>query len=150
MAIFILAFNGHIFTKWSASEMWKVGYGGVTSDAVFPLSIPGSSGLILTVILANLPQGLLSFLFITYNGLFTCMFLAEEWSGYAHERKPLRVTNRTGQQRSTYRLQIPYRYGVVLFAVSALVHWLISQSLFLARVDTFDADGHRDNTQSFF
>ena len=149
LCIFILSFNAHIFTKWSAKEMWKVGYGGITSDAVLPLDLPGSAGLIFTVLLANLPQGLLSFLFLTYNGLITCMLLADEWSGYAHERKPLRVTNRTGHQRSTYRLQIPYKYGIPMFTLSALVHWLISQSLFLARVDTFDANGDRDNQNSF-
>ena len=129
--------------------MWQMGYGGVTSSAILPLSVPGSAGLMFTIILANAPQLILSFLVLTYNGLFTCMLLAEEWSGYAHERKPLRVTNRTGVQRSTYRLQIPYRYGTPLLILSGLLHWLLSQSLFLARVDTFDSDGKVDKTNSF-
>lgn len=98
----------------------------------------------IAILVANSPQALLSFLFLTYNGLFTCMLLSEEWSGYAHERKPLRVTSPVGEQRSTYRLQLPYRYGVPLLVLSGLLHWLVSQSLFLARVTAFKADGTED------
>ena len=65
------------------------------------------------------------------------MLLAQEWSDYGHERKPLRVTSPTGSQRSTYRLQLPYRYGIPLLIVSGILHWLVSQSLFLARVAKF-------------
>ena len=126
-----------------------MGYGGITSGTILPLSIPGSAGLILTIILANTPQALLSVLLFTYNGLLTCMLLGQELSEYAHKRKPLRVTNRTGHQRSTYRLQIPYRYGTPLLIVSGTLHWLLSQILFLARVDTFDSDGNIDSANSF-
>ena len=103
----------------------------------------GNSGgaLLRIIILANSPQVLLSFLFMTYNGLFTCMLLAEEWNGFAHERKPLRVTSPEGEQRSTYRLQLPYRYGIPLLILSGTLHWLVSQSLFLARVSAFDEQG---------
>ena len=101
-------------------------------------NLKGSTGLHLNVLVANLPQMILSFLFLTYNGLFTCMLLADEWNGYAHERKPLRVTNPDSTQRSTYRLQLPYKYGVPLLIVSATLHWLVSQSLFLANVTDYD------------
>ena len=126
-----------------------MGYGGVTSGTILPLSLPGSAGLIFTTVLANMPQALLSVLFFTYNGLLTCMLLAQELSEYVHKRKPLRVTNPTGHQRSTYRLQIPYRYGTPLLIVSGLLHWLLSQVLFLARVETFDSDGNIDSVNSF-
>ena len=36
----------------------------------------------ITVLVANAPQVILSFLFLTYNGLYTCMLLADEWNGY--------------------------------------------------------------------
>lgn len=139
---------GGVFS-FSLREMWQMGYGGITSGTILPISLPGSAGLMFTIILANLPQSLLSFLLFTYNGLFTCMLLAQEFSEYAHKRKPLRVTYGTGHQRSTYRLQIPYRYGTPLLIVSALLHWLLSQMLFLARVDTFDSDGNIDTANSF-
>ena len=66
------------------------------------------------------------------------MLLGHEWSGYAHVRKPLRVTTPAGSQRSTYRLQLPYKYGIPLLVLSGTLHWLVSQSIFLARVDYYD------------
>ena len=83
-----------------------------------------------------------------YNGLFTCMLLAREWAEYAHNRKPLRVTSPTKSQRSTYRLQLPYKYGVPLLLLSGTLHWLVSQSLFLARVSVFTSDGVEDTENS--
>ena len=69
------------------------------------------------------------------------MLLAEEWSLYATKRKFLRVTSPTGGQRSTYRLQLPYRYGIPLLMGSSLLHWFVSQSIFLARVNVIDSTG---------
>lgn len=105
----------------------------------------GSSGLLLTVLLANSPQVLLSCLFLAYNSLFTCMLLADEWNTYARKRKPLRVTSPTGLQRSTYRLQLPYKYGIPLLVISGALHWVVSQSLFLARVAYFEGDQEESN-----
>lgn len=94
------------------------------------------------------PQLLLSFLYLSYNSLFTSMLLAQEWNGYATCRKALRVTSPKGQQRSTYYLQLPYRYSVPLLLASAALHWLVSQSLFLARVIVLDRHGIEDPSQS--
>lgn len=105
-------------------------------------------GIILNVLLANFPQALLSFLFLTYNALFTCMLMGQEWSEYAHCRKPLRVTHPRGTQRSTYRLQLPYKYGIPLLLLSAVLHWLVSQSLFLVNIDVLNVDGTEDTTNS--
>ena len=96
--------------------------------------------MIATVLIANSPQILLSFLYFAYNGIFTCMLLAEEWNSYATKRNPLRVTSPIGGQRSTYRLQLPYRYGVPLLIGSSLLHWFVSQSIFLVRVNTIGPD----------
>lgn len=68
------------------------------------------------------------------------MLLAREWNGYARKRKPLRVTLPTGPQRGTYRLQLPYRYGIPLLIGSGLLHWLVSQSIFLARVNVLGSN----------
>ena len=120
----------------------------VTSEAMAHWNWPGSGGLLLNVLIANSPQLILSFLFLTYNSILTCMLLADEWSGYACKRKPLRVTSPSGSQRSTYRLQIPYKYGVPLLVLAGLLHWLVSQSLFLARVSSFDLEGNEDTANS--
>ena len=135
--------------SFSPREMWQMGFGGITSSTVLPRNYPGSAGLIFTIVLANTPQILLSSLLLGYNGLLTCMLLAQELSEYAHKRKPLRVTNRTGHQRWTYRLQIPYRYRIPLLIASGTLHWLLSQILFLARVDTFDSAGNISSANSF-
>lgn len=124
------------------------GFGAVNTDMMARWSFGGTSGILLTALIANIPQLLLSFLFLTYNGLYTCMLLADEWSGYAHERKPLRVTQPRGSQRSTYRLQLPYKYIIPLCIISTVLHWLVSRSLFLARVSLYTRDGQEDPAES--
>lgn len=135
-------------TSRDISHLWSLGFGTVTSESLVAWNKPGNAGLLLNVLVANSPQALLSFLFLTYNGLFTCMLMANEWSDYAYERKPLRVSNPVGDQRSTYRLQLPYKYGIPLMVLSGTLHWLVSQSLFLARVASFNSDGEEDEGYS--
>ncbi|KAL8692921.1 MAG: hypothetical protein Q9218_002147 [Villophora microphyllina] len=126
----------------------KSGFGEINTREMAAWSLGGTSGLLGTILVANSPQLLLSFLFLAYNALFTCMLLAEESNGYAHERKSLRVSAPTGNQRSTYRLQLPYKYGIPLLIALTLLHWLISQSLFLARVNVFTSAGRQDTNVS--
>ena len=130
------------------AQMWRLGYGAINPAAVIAWNVPGTGGILLNVLVANLPQAVLSFLSLNYNGIITCMLVAKEWHGYAKERKPLRVTRPIGLQRSTYRLQIPYKYGVPLVIVSGILHWLVSLTLFLARVNAYDSDGHKVNEDS--
>jgi hypothetical protein len=63
----------------------------------------------------------------------TSLCFALEWNNYATHRKGLRVTSPAGQQRGTHFLQLPLRWAVSLNVVSGLLHWLLSQSLFLVR-----------------
>lgn len=118
------------------SSITALGFGSFRPGAIVNIGIPklGTAGLIGCVLLANLPQLVLSVLYLMYNGLYTCMHLAHEYSGYGTERKPLRVTEPKGDQRSTYWIQLPYTYGLPLLVASSLLHWLVSQSIFLARV----------------
>ncbi|KAH8176407.1 adenosine/AMP deaminase domain-containing protein [Sarocladium implicatum] len=82
-------------------------------------------------ITANSPQLLLSVSYLVYNSLYTRMCVEKEWSLYAMAPRSLRVTHPKGSQRSTYRLQLPYRYSIPLIAASALLHWLVSNALYL-------------------
>ena len=132
----------------NSSTFKSSGFGAINTDMMANWSFGGTSGILLTALIANIPQLLLSFLFLTYNGLYTCMLLADEWSGYAHERKPLRVTKPKGSQRSTYRLQLPYKYIIPLCVISTVLHWLVSRSLFLARVTLYTRDGGEDTSES--
>ena len=72
------------------------------------------------------------------------MLMSQEWFGFASARKTLRVTDPLYNQRSTYRLQLPYKYGIPLLLLSALLHWLVSQSLFLVEVQAYTQEGVRD------
>ena len=129
----------------SISYVWSIGLGKVTSKSL--LHLPHQA-LIFAILLANSPQIVLSWFYVTINGVLTSMLLADELNGYAHQRKTLRVTSPTGKQRSTYRLQIPYVYGVPLLATFGILHWLVSQSLFLARVTVYDSNGSVDVSKS--
>ena len=95
-------------------------------------------GLVGNILLANCAQVILSVLYLSYNSIFTCQLLSREWTGYTTKRKPLRVTSPTGRQRSTYFLQLPYTYSLPLMAFSGILHWLVSQSIFLAKVNYYD------------
>lgn len=64
------------------------------------------------------------------------MVVAEEWNGYAKDRKTLRVSHPKGIQRGSYFVSMPFRYGVPLMALITTLHWLISQSIFLISATT--------------
>lgn len=95
----------------------------------------GTSGLISNVFLANLPQTILSAIYYVYNGIFTCFMLGTEWNSYMNRRKGLRVSGSPrGAQKSTYFLQLPYRWALPLMVLSGTLHWLCSQSIFLVTI----------------
>lgn len=128
-------------------SLWHMGFGAVNARSLLGIgyNTPGVNALFRNILLANLPQVILSFLYPIYNGLYTCMLLADEWSRFAHQRKSLRVTSPSGLQRSTYYLQLPYVYSLPLLIISGAVHWLVSQSFFLARLTVFTADGSENS-----
>ncbi|KAK2055805.1 hypothetical protein LY76DRAFT_607434 [Colletotrichum caudatum] len=87
--------------------------------------------LLVNVLVANSPQ-----------------LLADEWLRFFRrsEKKPLRVSSPRGIQRSSYSLSLPLKYSVPLLACTTLLHWLISQSIFLVQTSAFQLGsngGHR-------
>ncbi|KAF2641019.1 hypothetical protein P280DRAFT_398168, partial [Massarina eburnea CBS 473.64] len=75
-------------------------------------------------------QLILSILYLFTNSFFTAVCMQSEWSSYALNRKGLRVSSdKQGSQRSTYFLQLPYRYSIPLLIVFGILHWLASQSM---------------------
>jgi len=129
------------------AALWKIGFGAVTPTMVVYLCIPstGYAQPLLDIFIINTPQVVLSFLYMMYNGIYTFMLLGHEWSSYVHGRRSLRVTSPSGKQRSTRWLQLPYHYSITLLTLSGFMHWLISQSLFLARV-ALHVDTHDSNS----
>lgn len=114
------------------------GFGEVRPGFFLDTKLPtkGPSGLIFSVLVANTPQVIASLCYLFYNSLLTAMHMSREYSAYAIQRNHLRVTTPKGEQRSTYWLQLPFAYGIPLAIASSILHWLISQSIFLARVAT--------------
>lgn len=76
------------------------------------------------------------------------MASTNEWNALASSRKGLRVTKPLGQQRSTYFLELPYKWSVPLLAMSTFLHWSLSQAFFLIRIDYYDQDGKFENWTS--
>ncbi|KAI1360601.1 hypothetical protein F5Y08DRAFT_348662 [Xylaria arbuscula] len=87
--------------------------------------------LVSGILIANSPQLLLSASYLAYNGLFTRLQVAREWSLFGTGFYPLRVTDPQGNQIATYRLQLPYKYSLPLIAVSASLHFLVSNTLYI-------------------
>ncbi len=139
----------------SASSLAALGFGHPNSQtmingwAVSSLSNKATA-IVLSVLIANLPQLILSLLYFSINGLCTSMSLANEWSQLSVSSalksragaKTLRCSNPEGQQRATYFLQLPFRFAVPLISVAAIIHWLISQSIFLGVVTIYDEVGN--------
>lgn len=106
------------------------------------LSSFDSKGILVNAWLANFPQLLLSMVYFGINRLCTSYCFTQEWNSYAKERKGLRVTDPVGAQRKTHFLQLPYRWSIPLTLTMGILHWLLSQSLFLVRLEVFDLYGN--------
>jgi hypothetical protein len=127
-----------LYANASISTIWRLGLGTINPLTIISWQIPsyGSTGLIANALVANLAQPILSLLYFLYNGLFTCMFAALEWSQYALHQKGTRVSAPpSGYQRNTSILQLPHRIALPLMAISGVLHWLVSQSIFLVNIE---------------
>jgi hypothetical protein len=132
-------------------DLWNMGFGALTPYTYVVLGLPRTDpdGLIANVLIANLPQLAFSILYIFYNSMLSCFLVQLEFSRMYKVRKPLRVSEPVGIQRSSYFISLPLRYGIPLYIASGVMHWLISQSLFLARITALFPDGTIDWNSSF-
>lgn len=124
----------------TATSLWNQGLGTINPNAIFTaLAIPGSeSGILRDVVLINSPQLVLSVLHFLYNSIFTGMLAGQEWSMLRVQRKALRVSKPRGHQRSTYWLSLPWKCSIPLMTSWAFMHWFVSRSLFLVRINVYD------------
>ncbi|KIW75837.1 hypothetical protein Z517_10582 [Fonsecaea pedrosoi CBS 271.37] len=149
LALIAVAFLLAIATRTIKSygfNIGSIGFGKVTQAGVITgwsigAADSATSRILSSILIANLPQTIFSFLYLNLNGVLTSMWLAREWSQFASERKPLRVSKPKASQRSTHFLQLPYKVAVPLMVMSGALHWVISQSIFLAVVAEYRADG---------
>lgn len=119
----------------SAFRSW--GFGKLQPFTFLVIGLPrtDSVGLISNVLLANLPQFLLSILYMLSNTVLSTFLVQREFSHMCqeHKRKPLRVSEPIGIQRGSYFISLPLRYGVPLYVMSSVLHWTISESLFFSK-----------------
>ncbi|KAI1756385.1 hypothetical protein F4782DRAFT_331405 [Xylaria castorea] len=131
-SLFVLTISVSIlFLFYSMYNNWGLFSGDFLAGSQNPLiqlSVPAFLGLVL---IANAPQVLLSLWYFGFNNLFTHLQVANEWEQFATDYLPLRVTEPKGKQKSTYRLQLPYRYSLPLIALSASLHWLLSTTIYV-------------------
>ena len=132
-------------------DLWRLGFGALTPWTFIHIGLPHNdpAGLISNVLVANLPQFILSVLYLFYNGMISTFLVQREFSRMKVVRKPLRVSEPLGIQRGSYFISLPLRYGIPLYTTSAIMHWLVSQSLFLARITAFFPNGDVDVDSSF-
>lgn len=88
-----------------------------------------------TLLVANTPQLILSFCYFSLNSFFTRVQVEEEWNSYSLSYKPLRVSDPKGEQVSNYRLQLPYIYSIPLIGISIILHWILSNAIFLSIIE---------------
>ena len=137
--------NAYLSPVTPLSTLWANGFGHVYPLNVLPWTLNWS--LSANIVFANLPQLLLSVLYVCYNQYFTVMCASAETMRFAARRRTLRVSRPHGQQRSSYWLSLPFRYSMPLLGVSAALHWALSQSIFLAEVSYVTADGVVDESK---
>lgn len=126
-----------------ASSKW-----GTASTSTFVNTESSTESTLLVAWVANAPQLVLSFCYIAINSECTAMASASEWNNMGKQRKGLRVTRPHGEQRETYFLQLPYRRSLPLLVAGGFLHWLLSQSIFIVRIDKYDKAGLLDPTAS--
>jgi len=123
-------------------SLWSLGFGSVNQNAIV---LYGGGGTPITnAILVNLPQVFLAVIYLLYMGIMTSMFLAADWSTFAFKPQTLMVSSPAGRQRGTWLLGAPLGWGIALLALQTLLHWLVSQSIFVVQMTVYNKDGSEE------
>ncbi|KAF4959278.1 hypothetical protein FSARC_10794 [Fusarium sarcochroum] len=107
----------------------------VTMDRNYGAADQFTGGFMHLVLLANVPQLILSVSYLQFNHLITRIVMAKEWVRMCTKYRPLRVTDPQGDQISTYRLQLPYKWAAPCILASILLHWLVSNTCYVFMAD---------------
>ena len=88
------------------------------------------------VIMANLPQVWSTIAYLTWNNQITRIWLEKEWRSFyrSHQRPRVSINSREPGIQSARWLQLPYWVTVLLMSISVLLHWLVSQTLFVVEI----------------
>ncbi|KAH8664538.1 hypothetical protein BX600DRAFT_437080 [Xylariales sp. PMI_506] len=115
----------------SQAEQLQTGFSAAFSKAATNNLIMQTVPLTVALVAANGPQLILSLVYLTYNNLWTRLRMGVEWSQMSETFNGLRVSDPKGNQISTYRLQLPYRYSVPLITLSIVLHLLLSTTVYI-------------------
>jgi hypothetical protein len=104
------------------------------------------------VLLANLPQLVLSAIYMAFNRALTTFILSKEVNEFSIRPKGLRVSSVPhGAQRSEYFLELPYRFALPFMLFSGILHWLCSQSFFFVSIfkESASSEDNRNSTLAY-
>jgi hypothetical protein len=98
--------------------------------------------ILASFLLVNIPQVLVSYIYVGLNNILTTIVVMAEWCGYsASERqaKGLRVSSPLldTKQRSTYFLSLPYRWSIPTTIMVTFFHWLVTEVFFFVQVNVY-------------
>lgn len=112
----------------------------------FTVTNSGVSNILTGFLTANTPQVIVSYVYLGLNNILTTILAMVEWCSYTAgpktQAKGLRVSSPAAgtEQRSTYTLSVPLRWAIPVSICIAVLHWAVSETLFLARVDVYDVN----------
>ena len=132
----------------SFSSLWNLGFGAAHQDAI--VIYDDVDSLIGMAFLANIPQIFLAAIWLLYMGIMTSMFLAADWSIFGIKGHPLMVKNARGEQRGMWLLGAPLVWGAPLLVLQIILHWLISQSIFVISLNIHNPDGSPNQGRPYY
>jgi len=100
----------------------------VTTDSQFNTII---SGIVGASIISNLPQLVLSTLYLLFTSLISRIVQAKEWALMSVSYQPLRVNEPKANQVSPWLFQLPLFYLIPLQVIGITLHVLASNSLYV-------------------
>ncbi|KAK5654585.1 hypothetical protein OQA88_7214 [Cercophora sp. LCS_1] len=131
----------------SVKTVWDIGFGVVDNRTLITGGLsdyiaryhPHLSILVSTIV-ANSPQPIISAAYLIYNRLATLMAMAGEWDRFAVGLR-VSASKPVGAQRNSHFLELPYRFGAPIMILSGLLHWMASQALFVVDIEYYVPDG---------
>ncbi|KAJ5435736.1 hypothetical protein N7445_006621 [Penicillium cf. griseofulvum] len=136
--------GSRLLTMSMLRDMWRESLSGAAGSTTL-VDLQRTLPTLSYVVIANVPQLVITVSYFFYNSVLTSMLATAEYSSYGASSQPLRVTwpMKGSTQQSTYWLSMPYRYGVPLMVIYMVLHLLISQSIFYVRVMAYDWIGRQ-------
>lgn len=122
----------------SFSGLRKLGFGSTTISSDLDMNATGSVTSL--AVQANIPQIFLAIVTLVTNAALVEMTQAAEYAQFSVSPKTLRVSEPTGSQRGTHLFSMPYKFAAPVQAITAALHWCISQSIIPVQVTALPTD----------